>query len=343
MERAFFIKARLIQIIANIAEIRRRFKREGRVALLEFHHVSVLMEETIAALVTNLNGIYVDCTLGGGGHAGKIAERLTDRARLIGIDQDRAAIDAAKARLAGAKCRVDFVNRNFSQLPSILKEYGVEEADGFLFDLGVSSHQLDCAERGFSYMQDAPLDMRMNKEARVSAFDVVNRYAQEDLAKLIYAYGEERWAKRIAEFIAQARARREIRTTGELVSLIRKAIPKGARKEGGHPAKRTFQAIRIEVNNELGILEEAFRCAAAHLKPGGRLCVITFHSLEDRIAKNTLQSLAKGCVCPPRLPVCACGGKPSVKVIGKPRAASETELAINSRARSAKLRVAEKR
>lgn len=310
---------------------------------MEFHHTSVLMEETLAALLTNPDGVYVDCTLGGGGHALSIARRLSARGRLIGIDQDAAAIAAAKERLAGVVCKVDIVNNNFRYLAEVLAQLNVDRVDGVLFDLGVSSHQLDCAERGFSYMRDAPLDMRMDQTASFSAYDVVNHYGEEALAKIIYAYGEERWAKRIAKFIVEARSAKPIETTGEVVELIKKAIPRDARKEGGHPAKRTFQAIRIEVNNELGILEDAFKSAAAHLKPGGRLCIITFHSLEDRIAKRTLQAMAKDCVCPPRLPVCVCGHVAEIRVLGKPHKATANELELNSRSRSAKLRVAEKR
>lgn len=310
---------------------------------LEFHHISVLMEETVDFLVTNPEGIYVDCTLGGSGHARRVVERLAPAGRLIGIDQDSAAIAVAKERLADARCLVDIVNDNFSNLEVVLSQLNIEKVDGFLFDLGVSSHQLDVAERGFSYMNDAPLDMRMDTEAKLSAFEIVNDYEEAELARIIYTYGEERWAKRIAKFIVEARVEKPLATTGELVDIIKRAIPAAARKEGGHPAKRTFQAIRIAVNNELGILEESFRCAVKHLKKGGRICIITFHSLEDRIAKQTLQSLAKGCICPPRLPVCVCNHQAEVKIIGKPLVATADELENNSRARSAKLRVAEKK
>ena len=220
---------------------------------------------------------------------------------------------------------------------------GIQAVDGFLFDLGVSSHQLDVAQRGFSYMQDAPLDMRMDTNSNFSAYDVLNFYTEEELARIIFQYGEERWAKRIAKFIVEARSEKLLETTGELVDIIKRAIPVAARKDGGHPAKRTFQAIRIEVNNELGILENAFKDAVSLLKPGGRICIITFHSLEDRITKQTLQALAKGCVCPPRLPVCVCNHKAEIKIIGKPLVATMEELNENSRARSAKLRIAEKR
>lgn len=309
---------------------------------LEFHHISVLMEETVAGLVTNPDGIYVDCTLGGAGHARRVAERLRPTGRLIGIDQDPAALAAAKERLADLPCRVDVVNQNFKHFELVLEELGVAEVDGVLFDLGVSSHQLDNAARGFSYMQDAPLDMRMDPTAALSAYEVVNTYEEAALTDVIYKYGEERWAKRIAKFIVGARAEKPIETTGELVDLIKKAIPAAARQEGGHPAKRTFQAIRIAVNDELGILAAAFGAAVKHLKPGGRLCIITFHSLEDRIAKQTLQALAKGCICPPRLPICVCDHRPQVKLLGKPLVAGAVELDNNTRSRSAKLRIAEK-
>ena len=245
---------------------------------MEFHHVSVLPKETIDGLVTDPDGIYVDCTLGGAGHSKLIAGLLSSEGRLIGIDQDAAAIEAATARLQGVACRVSIVHDNFSHLDKILEAEKAPAVDGILFDLGVSSHQLDTAERGFSYMQDAPLDMRMNPEADFSAYDVVNNYTVEELTRIFKDYGEERWAKRIAEFIVEQRTETEIKTTGELVEIIKKAIPSAVRHAaGGHPAKRVFQAIRIEVNNELGILEETFKTAVAHLKPGGRIAIITFH------------------------------------------------------------------
>lgn len=309
---------------------------------MEFHHVSVLMNETVNALVTDPCGVYVDCTLGGSGHSGQIAQRIQPQGWLIGIDQDAAAVATGKERLADAACKVSIVHNNFRNLGTILDELGVPQVNGVMFDLGVSSHQLDVADRGFSYMNDAPLDMRMNPQDEISAFDVVNQYSEERLVSIIAEYGEERWAKRIARFIVEARAKQDIQTTFELVDVIKKAIPAAARREGPHPAKRTFQAIRIEVNKELEILEDAFITAVKRLKPGGRICIITFHSLEDRIAKKTLQNLAKTCVCPPQLPVCTCNTVAQVKVLGKPVAPSEEELADNPRARSAKLRVAEK-
>ena len=309
---------------------------------MDFHHVSVLLEESVSALVTDPAGIYVDCTLGGSGHAAQIVSQLNSLGRFIGIDQDPAAIETGKARLANASCQVDIVQDNFQNIDSILDGLNISKVNGILFDLGVSSHQLDIAERGFSYMQDAPLDMRMNPTINFSAYDVVNDYSEEQLTHIIMEYGEDRWAKRIAKFIVAQRMNEPIGTTGQLVSVIKKAIPAAARRDGPHPAKRTFQAIRIEVNNELGILKEAFITAMERLAVGGRICIITFHSLEDRIAKQTLQYMAKGCICPLSMPICVCNHKPQVKVLGKPRLPSPVELEENPRARSAKLRVAEK-
>lgn len=310
---------------------------------MEFHHVSVMLDETVKGLVTNKEGTYVDCTLGGAGHSHRIAEMLTEKGRIIGIDQDESAIAAATKRLADVKCRVDIVHSNFSQLENILAAQNAPLVDGIVFDLGVSSHQIDTAERGFSYMQDAPLDMRMDTERSFSAYDVVNNYSLDELNRIFKEYGEERWSKRIAEFIVQARQDAPIKTTGELVDIICKAIPKAVRKTStGHPAKRIFQAIRIEVNDELGILENTFKTAVAHLKPGGRLAIITFHSLEDRIAKKTLKEMTRGCICPPELPVCICNHHPEIKLIGKPITATTAELDSNSRSKSAKLRIAEK-
>ena len=310
---------------------------------MDFHHVSVMLEETVQGLVTDPDGTYVDCTLGGGGHSHRITELLSDKGRLIGIDQDEAAIKAATARLADAKCRVDIVHSNFRHLEKVLEEQGADRVDGVVFDLGVSSHQIDTAERGFSYMQDAPLDMRMDPEAAFSAYDVVNTYSEKDLDRIFHDYGEERWGRRIAQFIVKEREAKPIETTGELVDIICKAVPKAVRQAaGGHPAKRIFQAIRIEVNDELGILAETFRTAVRHLKPGGRIAIITFHSLEDRIAKQTLKEMSRGCICPPELPVCVCHHQPEIRLLGKPRQASRGELEENSRSKSAKLRIAEK-
>lgn len=310
---------------------------------MEFHHISVMPEETVSGLVTSRDGIYVDCTLGGAGHSRLIADMLTEKGRLVGIDQDVAAIGAAKERLADCRCRVDIVKSNFSKLEAVLADLGIDKVDGVLFDLGVSSHQLDTADRGFSYMQDAPLDMRMNQQAEFSAYDVVNSYDAQELNRIFKEYGEERWSKRIAEFIVAARREKPVETTGELVDIIKRAVPAAVRNaKGGHPAKRIFQAVRIEVNDELGILEKSFRAAVAHLKPGGRIAIITFHSLEDRIAKNVLKEMARGCICPPQLPVCMCGHQPEVRLLVKGTAASREELEMNSRSKSAKLRIAEK-
>lgn len=310
---------------------------------MEFHHISVMLEETVKGLVTNKEGTYVDCTLGGAGHSRRIVDMLDPAGRLIGIDQDEAAITAAKERLCDARCRVDIVHNNFRNLESILENEQALLVDGVVFDLGVSSHQIDTAERGFSYIHDAPLDMRMDPEAGFSAHDVVNTYSEQELNRIFHDYGEERWSKRIAQFIVQARAEKPVETTGELVDIVCKAVPKAVRQAaGGHPAKRIFQAIRIEVNDELGILEQAFTTAVRHLKPGGRIAIITFHSLEDRIAKQVLRRLAQGCICPPELPICMCDHKPEIKIIGKPIQATSEELDHNSRSKSAKLRIAEK-
>jgi S-adenosyl-methyltransferase mraW len=309
---------------------------------MEFHHVSVLPKETLEALQIRPDGIYVDCTLGGAGHAGRIAAQLSPAGWLIGIDQDETAIAAAQERLSSAACRVSLVRDNFRHLSEILAAEGVAGADGIVFDLGISSPQIDTAERGFSYMQDAPLDMRMDRRAARSAHTVVNEYTADELTEIFYTYGEERWAKRIAAFIEEERRKRPIETTGELVAVIDRAVPKQVRAKGGHPAKRVFQAIRIEVNEELAILEEALTSAAHALRPGGRLAVITFHSLEDRIVKKTLKHLAQGCICPPHTPVCICGHTPELRLIGKAQAPSAAECAENPRAKSAKLRTAEK-
>ena len=309
---------------------------------MEFHHVSVLPKETLEALQIRPDGIYVDCTLGGAGHAGRIAAQLSPAGCLIGIDQDETAIAAAQERLSSAACRVSLVRDNFRHLSEILAAEGVAGADGIVFDLGISSPQIDTAERGFSYMQDAPLDMRMDRRAARSAHTVVNEYTADELTEIFYTYGEERWAKRIAAFIEEERRKRPIETTGELVAVIDRAVPKQVRAKGGHPAKRVFQAIRIEVNEELAILEEALTSAAHALRSGGRLAVITFHSLEDRIVKKTLKHLAQGCICPPHTPVCICGHTPELRLIGKVQAPSAAECAENPRAKSAKLRTAEK-
>ena len=308
---------------------------------MEFHHISVLLNECIDNLNIRPDGIYVDGTMGGGGHSLEIAKRLTT-GRLICIDQDPNAHEAAGKRLAEYKDRITFVRDNFGNIANILDSLGIEKIDGMLLDIGVSSHQLDEAERGFSYQQDAPLDMRMNPDRPFSAYDVVNGYDEDELDRVIFTYGEERWARRIAQFIVKEREAKPIETTGELVDIIKKAVPKGARKDGPHPAKRTFQAIRIEVNGELEVLQRAIDDVAARLAVGGRLCIITFHSLEDRIVKEAFRKQVNPCICPPQFPVCVCGKKPLGRVITrKPILPSKEELEENPRSRSAKLRVLE--
>ena len=307
---------------------------------MDFAHVSVLLKECIDWLVTDPDGVYVDCTLGGAGHSVEIAKRLSDKGRLVGIDQDEDALDAASERLKDARCKVDIVKSNFKDLTGVLRRLEIKEVTGILFDLGVSSYQLDTPERGFSYMHEGPLDMRMNRNAALTADTVVNTYSEADLAGLIWRYGEERWAKRIAQFIVVERQKKPLHTTGELVEIIKKAIPKGARKDGPHPAKRTFQALRIEVNDELNILDRVIEDAVNALRPGGRIGVITFQSLEDRIVKQKLAQLAKGCICPPHMP-CVCGRKPVIRKPGS-LVPDTGEIEANPRARSARLRFAEK-
>ena len=309
---------------------------------MEYTHKPVLLAPCIEALRIRPDGVYVDGTLGRAGHSMEIARRLTT-GRLICIDRDMAAIDAAKERLAPYLDRVTLVHSNFSELGGVLREAGVAGADGMLFDLGVSSPQLDDGERGFSYMQDAPLDMRMDTSAPLTAYEVVNTWSGEELRRILWEYGEERYAPAIARAIVRARETAPVATTLELVEIIKSAMPPAALREKQHPAKRSFQAIRIAVNGELDALEPMLRAAAEALNPGGRLAVITFHSLEDRIVKRTMQDLARGCVCPPEFPVCVCGRKPQVKLLTrKPITAGPEELEANPRARSAKLRVAEK-
>lgn len=307
-----------------------------------FVHKSVLLDECIEGLAIRPDGIYVDGTAGGGGHSFAIASRLTT-GKLIAIDQDAAAIKAAGARLAPLGERAQVVRSNFSEIASVLDDLGIEEIDGVLLDLGVSSYQLDTPERGFSYQSDAPLDMRMDQRREKSAYTVVNTYSEAALKNILYTYGEERFAARIAARIVERRAERPIETTGELSELIKSAIPAAARDGGHHPAKRSFQAIRIEVNGELDVIEPALRGAISRMRPGGRLCVITFHSLEDRITKQTFAKLSAGCTCPKSLPICVCGNQPQLRLISKkPILPGEEELAENPRSRSAKLRVAEK-
>lgn len=310
--------------------------------MTEFHHVSVLLDECIDALHIKPDGIYVDGTLGGAGHSSQIVKRLTT-GRHIGIDRDPVALKAAGERLAPYGDRVTLVHSNFCEIKQVLEDLGIDGVDGILLDLGVSSPQLDDGSRGFSYMADAPLDMRMNSEDVMSAYDVVNTWSQEELKRILYDYGEERYAPRIAAAICSRREEKTIETTLELVDVIRSAMPAAALREKQHPAKRSFQAIRIAVNDELGSVEKVMRDAIPCLNPGGRLAVITFHSLEDRIVKNAMAEAAKGCTCPPNFPVCVCGKKPQVKLISrKPIVSGEEELERNPRARSAKLRVCEK-
>ena len=309
----------------------------------EFHHVSVLLDECIEGLNIKPDGIYVDGTLGGAGHSYHIAERLTT-GRLIGIDRDPVALKAAGERLSPFADRVTLVHSNFCRMGQVLQELGISGVDGILLDLGVSSPQLDDGSRGFSYMTDAPLDMRMDNGDALSADTVVNTWSYEELKRILYDYGEERYAPAIAAAIVRKREISPIRTTLELVDVIRSAMPPAALREKQHPAKRTFQAIRIAVNDELNSVSKAMDAAVPCLNPGGRLAVITFHSLEDRIVKNAMAAAAKGCICPPEFPVCVCGRKPQVTVLTrKPIVSGEEELERNPRARSAKLRICEKR
>ena len=308
----------------------------------EFHHISVLLQECLDGLAIKPEGIYIDGTLGGAGHSGQIAKRLTT-GRLIGIDRDPVALKAAGERLEPYQNNVTLVHSNFCEMAQVVKDLGLPGVDGILLDLGVSSPQLDDAERGFSYMADAPLDMRMNGEDALTAYTVVNTWPQEELKRILFDYGEERYAPRVASAICRRREEKPIETTLELVEVIRSAMPAQALREKQHPAKRSFQAIRIAVNDELGSVEKAMQAAVPLLNPGGRLAVITFHSLEDRIVKNAMAEAAKGCTCPPSFPVCVCGKKPQVKLISrKPIVAREEELEANPRSRSAKLRVCEK-
>lgn len=309
---------------------------------MDFKHISVMLNECIDALNIKQDGIYVDCTLGGAGHSSHIVKKLSSKGRLIGIDQDKDALRAAGERLKDFE-NVIYVHNNFYNIDCILNDLGIEKVDGILMDLGVSSYQLDTGERGFSYMQDAPLDMRMNRENSLSAFEIINDYSEAELHRIIKEYGEERFAKRIAGFITKEREKKPIETTFELVDIIKAAIPAKMRREGPHPAKRTFQAIRIEVNKELEILNKAIRDGVERLNKGGRMAIITFHSLEDRIVKNVFKNLENPCSCPKEFPVCICGNTPTVKVITrKPLDPTEKEVEENPRSRSAKLRVIEK-
>ena len=310
--------------------------------MTEFHHVSVLLDECIEGLNIKPDGIYVDGTLGGAGHSSQIAKRLTT-GRLIGIDRDPVALKAAGERLAPYADCVTLVHSNFCEIAQVLEDLNIEGVDGILLDLGVSSPQLDDGSRGFSYMADAPLDMRMNSEDTLSAYDVVNTWSFDELKRILFDYGEERYAPKIASAICKKREEKPIETTLELVDVIRGAMPAQALREKQHPAKRSFQAIRIAVNDELGSVEKVMKDAIPCLNPGGRLAVITFHSLEDRIVKTAMAGAAKGCTCPPSFPICVCGKKPQVHVITrKPITSTDAELERNPRARSAKLRVCEK-
>ncbi len=310
--------------------------------MTEFHHVSVLLQEAVDGLNIRPDGIYLDGTLGGAGHSREIVRRLTT-GRLICVDRDPMALEAAKDRLAPWYEHVALIHGNFSDLDGILDRLQIPAVDGMLFDLGVSSPQLDEAGRGFSYMADAPLDMRMDPGDRVTAREIVNNWPQDELRRILYAYGEERFAPQIAAAIVRRRAEQPIETTLELVDVIRSGMPAKALREKQHPAKRSFQAIRIAVNDELSAVDRMMQAAPGRLRPGGRLAVITFHSLEDRIVKAAMAQAAKGCTCPPEFPVCVCGKKPQIRLVThKPILASEEELEQNPRARSAKLRVAEK-
>ena len=309
---------------------------------MEFKHKSVLLNETIDGLNIKPDGIYVDGTLGGGGHAYEVCRRLGEKGSIIGIDQDAAAIEAASARLKDFGEKVTIVRSNYCDMKSRLHELGIDKVDGIVLDLGVSSYQLDTAERGFSYREDAPLDMRMDTRQKMTARDIVNDYTEADLYRVIRDYGEDKFAKNIAKHIVQARAVKPVETTGELSEIIRASIPMKYQKKSGHPAKRTFQAIRIELNRELDVLRDSLDDMIDLLNPGGRLCIITFHSLEDRIVKSSFRKNENPCTCPPDFPVCVCGKKSKGSIITKkPILPSEEELEWNSRSKSAKLRIFE--
>ena len=311
---------------------------------MEFSHQPVLLQETIENLKIKPEGIYVDGTIGGAGHAEEVCKRLSGSGRLIGIDQDADAIEAARSRLIQYKERVTILRGNYCNLTEMLEQEGIQSVDGILLDLGVSSHQLDDAERGFTYREDVPLDMRMDRRQALSAREVVNDYDEKELYRIIRDYGEERYARNIARHICRARQEQPIATTGQLTEIIRASIPVKARAAGGHPAKRTFQAIRIEVNRELEVLQDSLEGMIDFLNDGGRICVITFHSLEDRIVKNIFRKAENPCTCPPDFPVCVCGKKPKgIIVTRKPVVPSEEEMKTNTRSKSSKLRVFERR
>lgn len=312
-------------------------------SITQFAHTSVLLSECIDSLSIKPNLTYVDCTTGGGGHSYEIAARLGKGGRLLCFDRDEAAIAAARERLSPYLDKVTFIHRNFTDLGEVLDELGIDSLGGVLADLGCSSHQFDTPERGFSYQHDAPLDMRMDTSAQKDAFTVVNSYDEATLRRIIFDYGEERFAPRIAAGIIAARQSSPVKTTKELVDIIKAAIPRAARENGPHPAKRTFQAIRIEVNSELDAIEPMIRAAEKRMIKGGRIALISFHSLEDRIVKQSFASLSSGCTCPRDFPVCVCGNKPKIEILTKkPILPSEQELIVNPRSRSAKLRVAQK-
>lgn len=309
---------------------------------MEFKHVSVLLNESVEGLCIKPDGIYADGTMGGGGHSEAILKKLSDKGRLIGIDRDAEALEASRQRLKGFS-NVTYIHDNYKNIRQILDNIGVDKIDGAVLDLGVSSYQLDNRGRGFSYMEDAPLDMRMNREDSLSAYDVINTYSEERLASIFFEYGEERFSRKIARIIAQRRQTAPIKTTMELVDIIKAAIPERLRQKNSHPAKRVFQAVRIEVNGELRDLRGSLDDFFDSLAPGGRLAVITFHSLEDRIVKTAFASYAKGCTCPPDFPVCVCGKKPRAKIVTrKPILPGDEECGSNRRSKSAKLRIAEK-
>lgn len=309
---------------------------------MDFSHKSVLLNETIEGLNVRKGKIYLDGTLGGAGHSYEILKNLDGRGLLIGIDQDEEALKAAREKLSEFK-NVEYFNLNYIDFEKALDELGIEKIDGVLLDIGVSSYQFDNPERGFSYRFDAPLDMRMDKSLEISAKDIVNTYSEDEITEIIKEYGEEKWASRISKFIVQERKNKKIDTTFELVEIIKNAIPAGARRNGPHPAKRTFQALRIEVNKELDVLKNSIDKFVHRLNPGGRIAIITFHSLEDRIVKNSFKYLEKDCICPPTSPICTCNKKREIKIITrKPITASEEELKENNRSHSAKLRIAEK-
>lgn len=312
---------------------------------MEFNHVSVLPDECIEGLAIKPDGIYVDGTLGGAGHSSRILKQLGAEGLLIGIDQDTDSLQVANERLSSVETEGKFitVHNNFENIPQILDDNKIDSVDGILLDIGVSSYQFDEADRGFSYRFDARLDMRMNRQSNLSAYEVVNNYTKEELTNIFYRYGEEKWSKRIAEFIINTRKEKPIENTFELVEIIKKAVPKNARRNGSHPAKRVFQALRIEVNDELGVLERTIVQAFERVRPGGRMCIITFHSLEDRIVKNKFKELSNACTCPPSFPVCVCGNKSTGKLItNKPIIPSKEEMISNPRSGSAKLRVIER-